>query len=74
MAEYGSATCGFDVGETQDGKIRLIASEPKADQAILNRGKLTLELNPGFELDDAKSLAKMLNDWITQIHFEPTDC
>ncbi|MDR3671346.1 MAG: hypothetical protein P4L36_10890 [Holophaga sp.] len=74
MVDYGSATCGFDVDETQDGKFRLIAIKPKADSAILKRGTITLELNSGFELDDAKTLAKMLNDWITQVHFEPIDC
>jgi hypothetical protein len=61
MAQYGSATCDFDVGETQDCKHRLISIRPKT------------ELNQGFELDDAKALAKMLHDWITQIHFEPVE-
>jgi hypothetical protein len=39
----------------------------------LNQGTLTFELNQGFELNDAETLAKMLKDWITQIHFEPID-
>jgi hypothetical protein len=71
MAQNGSATCDFDVGESQDGKHRLISISPKVELAPQSHGKVTLELNQGFELNDAKKLAKMLNDWITQIHFEP---
>ena len=73
MAQYGSATCDLDVGETQDGKHRLISIRPKTELALQPHGKVTLELNQGFELDDAKALAKMLHDWITQIHFEPVE-
>jgi hypothetical protein len=39
--------------------------------SLLNPGRLTFELNQGFELGDAKTLAKMLNDWITRVQFEP---
>jgi len=72
--QFGSATCDFNVGETHDGQHLLIAVKPKASLAILDKGTLTFELNQGFEPEDAKNLAKMLNDWITQIHFEPFDC
>jgi hypothetical protein len=73
MAPYGSATCDFDVGESHDGSHRLISIKPKTSSALLNRGKLTLELEPGFELGDAQVLAKMLHGWITQINFEPVE-
>jgi hypothetical protein len=47
--------------------------KPKDNHSLLNQGTLTFELNQGFELNDAETLAKMLKDWITQIHFEPID-
>ena len=72
--QFGSATCDFDVGETNDGEHQLIAIKPKASLAILNQGMLTFELNQEFDPDDARNLAKMLNDWITRIHFKPFDC
>jgi hypothetical protein len=73
MGQFGSSTCDFDVAETHDGKHRVIAIKPKDNHSLLNQGTLTFELNQGFELNDAETLAKMLKDWITQIHFEPID-
>jgi hypothetical protein len=66
--------CDFKVCETHDGQHQFITIKPKASLPILNQGMLTFELNQGFETDDAKNLAKMLNDWVTQIRFEPFDC
>ena len=71
MAEFGSATCDFDVDETRDGQRRLIAVKPRENIALLDRGKLTFELNAEFELGDARTLAKLLKDWITQVRYEP---
>ncbi|GEM_PF-2010217 len=73
MAQFGSATCDFDVAETHDGKRRLIEIKPKDNNSLLNQGTLSFELNHEFELGDAKTLAKMLKDWITVVHFEPID-
>jgi hypothetical protein len=72
--QFGTAMCDFNVCETHDGQPQFIAIKPKASLSILNQGKLTFELNQGFETDDAKNLAKLLNDWVTQIRFEPFDC
>ena len=71
MAEFGCATCDFAVDETQDGQRRLIAVKPHENIALLDRGKLTFELNPEFQLGDAQVLAKLLKDWITQVRYEP---
>jgi len=73
MAVLDSATCDFDVAETRDGKHRLIEVKPSDCASPRSRGRLTLELNPEFEMGDARTLAKMLNDWITQVRFEPVD-
>lgn len=73
MAQFGSATCDFDVAESHDGKHRLIEIKPKDNNPLLNQGTLSFELNHEFELGDAKTLAKMLKDWITVVHFEQTE-
>lgn len=73
MSQIGTAECNFDVGETHDGQRRLIEIKPKKSKALINQGSFTLELNQGFEQGDAETLARMLKNWITQIHFEPLD-
>jgi len=75
MAPQGvSAECDFGVSETHDGMHQMIAVKPKAGLAGLDPGTLTFELAQGFEAEDARNLAKMLNDWITQVHFEKVTC
>ncbi len=71
MAEFGSATCDFDVGESQDGSHMLIAVKPKQNISLLEHGTLTFELNHEFEMGDAKTLARLLRDWITRVRYEP---
>jgi hypothetical protein len=73
MAQFGSATCDFDVDEAQDGKHWMIAVKPRADIGLPVPGHLTFELKPDFEYGDAKVLTRMLKDWITQIHFEAAE-
>ena len=70
MSQFASAECEFNVGETQDGKHRLISVRPKENVPHFNQGLLTLELNQEFELADATTLTRMLKDWITAIRFE----
>ena len=71
MSQFASAECEFSVGETEDGQRRLISVKPKEDLAPCHKGMLTLELNHEFELADAKTLTRLLQDWITDIRFEP---
>jgi len=72
MSQFASAACEFSVGESQDGKHRLISVKPKSNIAPFKQGLLTFELNQEFEMGDAKTLTRMLQDWITEIRIETT--
>lgn len=70
MSQFASVECDFSVGESRDGKHRLISVKPRKDAEAFNHSLLTLELNQEFELGDAKTLTRMLQGWISEIRLE----